>query len=321
LSLPNVDSQRPRVPAFLNRSLHFARIIFGQVGGAEPPLFVEYHERIMAKKVKFEDCRVCKARFTGKEEMSQLGRHILTKHPDVAWKVYAEIYLDKMWFGHSELDKRFVKEFESIITFEKLANLFGKYSLSRNFVNGVCGYGSARFQRFADMLNRYRDKEITKEEFPNIVEKELKNMCGAYNFEPLSAITKSFWMMKQHPIVIYDSYAWKGLQRRAERLGRRDLEPGGSYRSYYTVWFNFFEDSETKDGLKEALEWLPDSPAAKKIVEKAKLVTEERGQAVIKEIKELAAKDLMRNRVLDMRLLYEGGWFLEDSLSCPSKAA
>jgi hypothetical protein len=52
------------------------------------------------------------------------------------------------------------------------------------------------------MLNGYRDREIIKEEeVPAIVEEELKNMHKAYGFEPLSAITKSLWMMHQHPFV------------------------------------------------------------------------------------------------------------------------
>jgi hypothetical protein len=258
-------------------------------------------------KIKFEHCRVCGARFTGKEEMSQLGQHILREHPGGdAWKAYAEIYLDRMWFGQGEQDKRFVKEFESTITVEKLHNMFGKYRLGRNFVNGVCGYGQARLQRFADMLNGYRDKEITKKEFPDIVEKELKNMHEAYRFEPLSAITKSFWMMHQHPVVIHDTFALEGLNRRG-------LGPGNSYRTYFAAWFRFFDDPETKKGLDEALKWLPESPAAQRIIEA--------GRASPDDIRMLAAKDLMRNRVVDMGLFYEGGGFLEDSLAACNLAA
>jgi hypothetical protein len=264
--------------------------------------------------IKLEHCRVCRARFTGKEEMSQLGLHILREHPVDAWKAYAEIYLDRMWFGQNEQDKRFVKEFESTITVEKLDNMFGKYNLSRNFVNGVCGYGPARLQRFADMLNGYRDKEITKKEFPDIVENELENMREAYGFEPLSAITKSFWMMHQHPVVIRDTLALEGLNRRG-------LGPGSTYRTYFAAWFKFLDDPGTQKGLDEAIKWLPESPAAHGIMEAARAdgakqgesAAEEKVQAVGLEIRELAAKQLMRNRIVDMRLLYEGGGFLEDS--------
>jgi hypothetical protein len=73
--------------------------------------------------------------------MSQLGQHILREHADEAGHLYAQIYLDKMWFGQNELDKRFVKEFESTITSGELHNRFAKYGLIRNFKNGVCGYG------------------------------------------------------------------------------------------------------------------------------------------------------------------------------------
>ncbi len=263
------------------------------------------------KNVKFEDCRVCNDRFTGKEEMSQLGQHILSKHPDVAWKPYAEIYLDKMWFGQDEQDKRFVKEFESTITFGMLDDLFKKYSVART----IPGDDPARYERFAEMLNRHRETEMTKENVPSIVEQEGNNLRQPFakprlhTRRPISAITKSLWMMKQHPIVIYDGNTWEGLQRRADRLGRRDLKPGGSYRSYYSAWFEFFVDPETKKGLDESLKWLPESRAAQRIMEA--------GRASADDIRMLAAKDLMRNRVTDMRLFYEGGGFLEDSLvSC-----
>jgi hypothetical protein len=40
-----------------------------------------------------------------------------------------------------------------------------------------------------------------------------------------------------------------------------------------------------------------------------------KGQGVAAEIRTLAASELMRNRVLDVRLFYQGGGHLEDSLS------
>lgn len=137
-------------------------------------------------------------------------------------------------------------------------------------------------------------------------------------------MTKSFFMMKQHPVVIRDSNTWKGLQQRGLRPGSNDTY---SYSTYFNAWFKFFDDPETKKGLDDALTWLPESPAAKQIIEKAKAVAakqgqavaEEKEQAVAAEIGELAADPLIRNRVTDMRLFYEGGGFLEDSLSCNSQ--
>lgn len=271
-----------------------------------------------SKKDKFEDCRGsdCKARrFTGKEKMSQLGQHILREHPDEAWQLYAQIYLEKMWFGQCEQDKRLVKKFEYITAsiLDDLDDLFKKYSVART----IPGDGTARYKRFAEMLSRYRETEMKKENVPGIVELEGENLRQPFakprphTRRPISAITKSLWMTKQHPIVIYDGNTWEGLRRREKRLLRPDLAPGDSYTTYYNAWFKFFEENQT--GLEAALQWLPESPAAKKIIEA--------GRASADDIIELAEKPLMRNRVADMRLFYEGGGFLEDSLSCNSQGS
>jgi hypothetical protein len=159
---------------------------------------------------------------------------------------------------------------------------------------------------------------MTKENIPGIVERGVVSMREDYGKGPLSAITNSLWMMKQHPIVIYDDNTWRGLSR-------RDLTPGyDRYGTYFDSWFKFFDDPETQKGLDDALAWLPGSPAAKQLVEETQkgaaregqAVAAEKGRVVADEIRTLAASQLMRNRVTDMRLFYEGGGFLEDSLSC-----
>jgi hypothetical protein len=265
----------------------------------------------MAKPIKvvFVACPVCSDRVEGKE----LGQHILSGHADVAWRLYAQIYLEKMWFGQCELDKRLVDKFKNGVTCEMLRDLFSpkKYNVART----VPGRGPAKYTRFTDVLNSYRDIEMTKKNVPSIIEREEVNLRNSRG-RPKSAITKSLWMMKQHPIVIYDGNTWKGLQRRG-------LEPGNSYSTYFNAWFKFFDDPETEQGLKDALKWLPESPAAQRIVEKARAdaakqgqaIAEEKGRAVADEIRTLAASDLMRNRVTDMRLFHEGGGFFEDSLA------
>lgn len=106
-------------------------------------------------------------------EGKELGQHILREHADVAWQQYAQIYLEKMWFGQCEQDKRLVDSFKNNkVTCEMLSDLFGRYNLPRNFVGGR----PERYERFAEMLNSYRDEEFTKENFPGIVEKELGKM-------------------------------------------------------------------------------------------------------------------------------------------------
>jgi len=220
-----------------------------------------------------------------------MGQHIGREHADIAWRLYAEIYADKMWFGQNNQDKTYVERFTKAVTHDLLHDLFCKYGLIRNFS------GSPDLGEFACMLNGYRDQAMAKEQVPGVVEQEVASMKKVYGFEPLSAVTKSFWMMKQHPIVIKDNKAWEGLRRRG-------LKPGTTYRTYYGAWFKFYDEPETQMGLGDALSWLPGSATAEKIVG--------RGKADAAEIKNLAESSLMRNRVIDIRLLYEGGSYLED---------
>ena len=196
-----------------------------------------------------------------------------------------------MWFGQNELDKRLVRAFVQPVTCETLRDLCSpsNYGVART----IPGNGPEKYQRFADMLNRYRDVEMTRENVPTIIELEFQNMRQVYGRGFLSAISKAFWMMKQHPVVIYDSNAWKGLQR----LG---LSPGyDGYGTYFASWFRFFDHAETQEGLDEALSWLPSSPAARNLVQSGKTDLEEIGR--------LAASSLFANRTTDMRLFHEGG--------------
>ena len=211
------------------------------------------------------------------------------------WRECAKIYLEKMWFGQGEQDKRLVANFSSgVVTCEMLRDLCSpaKYGVART----VPGHGSDKYKRFADMLNGYRNTVMTRETVPGIIEREFVNMRKAYGRGFLSAITKAFWMMKQHPVVIYDSNAWKGLHR----LG---LAPGSDgYRTYFNSWFTFFDDAQTQNGLDEALSWLPESSSASGLIES--------GRADTSEIGRLALSPLFRNRVTDIRLFYAGGGVL-----------
>jgi hypothetical protein len=211
------------------------------------------------------------------------------------WRDCAEIYLEKMWFGQGEQDKRLVAEFSNgVVTCEMLRDLCSpaKYGVART----VPGHGPDKYKRFADMLNGYHNTVMTRENVPGIIEREFVNMRNTYGKGFLSAITKAFWMMKQHPVVIYDSNAWKGLQR----LG---LAPGSDgYPTYFNSWFRFFDDPQTQNGLDEALSWLPESSSASGLIES--------GRTDASEIGRLALSPLFRNRVTDIRLFYAGGGVL-----------
>ncbi len=224
----------------------------------------------------------------------------MAKHTSVVphtqtWKRCAEIYLEKMWFGQGELDSRLVTSFSNnVVTCEMLRDLCSptKYGVART----VPGHGPGKYKRFAEMLNSYRNTLMTRVNVPDIIEQEGANMRRAYGRGFLSAISKAFWMMKQHPVAIYDSYAWEGLRR----LG---LAPGyDGYRSYFDSWFRFFDNSDTQDGLDEAVSWLQESIPARGLVKGGKIGAIEFGR--------LVASPLFRNRVADIRLFYEGGGVL-----------
>lgn len=186
----------------------------------------------------------------------------------------------KQW---CEGDREFFLGFSGGVTCELLRKMCLNYEVDRT----VPGHGLEKYKQFAEMLDRYRKTEVTLQTVPEIIEEELENMRRAYGKPFLSAITKAFWMMKRHPVVIYDSKARKGLRHYG-------FPPGHSnYRLYFNSWFKFFDTDDTKHGLDDALAWLRKSSTVPK---KHKLPTEE--------FEELAGSEWFRNRVVDMRLFY-----------------
>jgi len=134
---------------------------------------------------------------------------------------------------------------------------------------------------------------MTKQNTTFVIEQELANMDQIYGKNFLSAITKAFWMMKQHPIVIYDSYAWEGLKRLR-------FAPGYSrYSTYYDAWFRFFDNPDTQRSLDEAVSWLPRSPYAQRLLDK--------GKTDVASLKSIAESQWLRNRVADRYLTTTGG--------------
>ena len=129
--------------------------------------------------------------------------------------------------------------------------LLGKMCWNYQVARTVPGRGPDKYKQFAAMLNGYRETTIERQDVPSIIEKELASMKSVYQKGFLSAITKAFWMMKGHPIVIYDSNARKGLRYFS-------LDPGrhGDYRTYFDSWFSFFDRPEIQLGLTDAADWL-----------------------------------------------------------------
>ena len=191
-------------------------------------------------------------------------------------RLCAEHYL-RQWCNQ---DRGFHIAFSSdSIRCELLGKMCWDYQVART----VPGQGLAKYEQFANMINRYRGITIERQDVPDIIEKELASMKSVYKKGFLSAITKAFWMMKRHPIVIYDSNARKGLRY-------FNLDPGdGDYRAYFDSWFSFFDRPEIQNGLTDAADWL---------LEKKKIQDEQ--------LRNFVKSDHFRNRVTDMRLFYAG---------------
>lgn len=70
------------------------------------------------------------------------------------WRRSAEIYLEKMWFGQNQQDRRLVSAFShGAVTCEMLRDLCSpaKYGFART----LPGHGPRKYERFAEMLNRH----------------------------------------------------------------------------------------------------------------------------------------------------------------------
>ena len=206
-----------------------------------------------------------------------------------SWQDCAEFYLRELW----QQDQLLVQKFSTCeITCEMLRDLFSpkQYQVARSIPGRIDEIGpKKKYGSFANMLNSYRNTSFTNENIPEIIERECLNLQREYGGKKLlSAISKAFWMMKQHPVAIYDSKARAGLSRYG-------LPPGNdSYRIFFRAWADFFERPETQDGIKEAMEWLPKSSQAHDLVEK--------GKTTSSEIKTFSQSLWFKNRIADMRL-------------------
>jgi|GEM_PF-4428378 len=182
------------------------------------------------------------------------------------WRQCAGYYLKEVWCSY---DRPFLPQFSAcVVTCDALHDLCVRYRVARTIPGHIENLRvEGKYRPFADMLNKYRNTEMTRENVPGIIDREVVNMKEQYGRYFWSAISKAFWMMKRHPVIIYDNFAWWGLQR----LG---LKPGNNtYREYFDSWFRFFEQNNTKDGLDDALEWLRSSPYTQGLLEKGPWLT------------------------------------------------
>ncbi len=204
-----------------------------------------------------------------------------------SWRDCADYYLRGLWFPQ---DRHFVSAFSGrTITCEVVDELCRTYQVSRSFE----GYGTGRYQAFADVLNAHCATQMTRANVVAIVSQALFDLANAYGKTLISALTKALWMMKQHPVAIYDKKARDGLSRCG-------LLPGeGDYRTYFGSWFAFYDRPETQTGIDDAVSWLPGCPGAQALLGGGKLQAEE--------LEHFAKSEAFRNRIADMRLASLGG--------------
>lgn len=213
-----------------------------------------------------------------------------------SWRWCAENYLNNIWW---EMDRQFIQQFSGTVTCPILDELCRKYRVART----IPGMLIARYQPFADALNRHTGTVftrsaaaqrtlLTRDDVPLIVEAELTALFRTYGQDPLSALTKGLWMMKQHPVVMYDSMAKEGMKLAG-------LNPGYRYQCYYDAWFEFFERPETQNALDDAVAWAPTCPSAARLVATQKISTQS--------LNDFIASPAFRNRVLDRWLTFKGG--------------
>jgi hypothetical protein len=207
--------------------------------------------------------------------------------PARSWRDCADYYLRGLWFPQ---DRQLIAKFSgAIITCEVVDELCRTYQVHRNFE----GYETQRYRTFADFLNTHRLTRITRDNLVSIVNQGVNALGEAYGKNLISAVTKALWMMKQHPVAIYDKKARNGLSACSLLPGERN------YRIYCGSWFAFYDRPDTQSGIDDAVSWLPSSQSAQEILRSGKLQ--------ISELEQFTKSEMLRNRIADMRLASLGG--------------
>jgi hypothetical protein len=207
---------------------------------------------------------------------------IMTK----SFKLCATHYLTQWW----EMDRGFIHTFShGRIGPAALREVCVKYGVNRN----IPGHEAERYERFGAILENFRQIEISRETVPRVVEKAVKKLSAVYGERVLSATTKAIWMLRGHPVVIYDNWSCQGLQKQSGlcRLNR-------NYPAYFKAWFDFFESPDTERGIVDAQEWLLSSDFVRSLAEEWNSPWDETRMFI--------GSDRFRNRVVDMYLFHLG---------------
>jgi hypothetical protein len=197
------------------------------------------------------------------------------------WQQAAALYL---WIWLT-IDRFVVNDFEYHgATCETLSWLFGRYGVHRT----IPGTGKDRLRKFADRLNRDRNRGPEQTEFGALVSNATSFLEKSVGKRPLSAVSKAYWMMFGHPIAIYDGLTTAGLRALGYKFHL------GDYGSYHEAWTRFFNSPGTQTGIDKACKWLPHSKFAREMIG--------RNAADLKEIDGWTKAAWFRNRVADQAL-------------------
>jgi hypothetical protein len=210
-----------------------------------------------------------------------------------SWRECAEYYVGSLWFPQ---DRNLLSKYSGrIATSEMVDKVCRKYRLSRSFKlnRNSQGHERERYEPFARILNALHPTQMTMQTLASAFNGAIVEMQKEYGKVLISALSKTLWMMRQHPVVIYDANVRKGLRN-------CHLPPGdGDYPTYFTSWFSFYDRPDTKAGIDDAVAWLPDCPKVQSILKTGRI------QAL--ELNHFLQSDALRNRTTDMRLASLGG--------------
>jgi hypothetical protein len=108
----------------------------------------------------------------------------------------------------------------------------------------------------------------------------------------ISAVSKALWMMRRHPVAIYDSLSRDGLRKFGEAFN------DGDYAQFHAAWCNYFNRQHAPDHIASACDWLVHSAFATNLGIHA--------VATRSELEQWTREPWFRNRVCDFRLMQAG---------------
>jgi hypothetical protein len=153
------------------------------------------------------------------------------------------------------------------------------------------GHGPQRLKPLCKMLEKYRHVHIAEENVVAAVEKEVKALRKVYRENVLSATTKVLWILKGHPVVIYDSRACKGL-RSLGLLKDRHFD----YGMYYRAWSDLHQ--KRQEDIADAQKWLLSSNFIRELSSEWNVAW--------KDSESFINSDRFRNRLVDIFLWHVG---------------